>query len=104
LALLRSLLHAKVPFLRFTAVDVCNNIRCKAVPLKELLDKIIQPQSSSSSSEDLTCASPLDSLVSIATVCFAGLPSFGDITLDGTARHGTGWDGMLGEWSYYNLI
>ena len=73
--------------------------------MKELLDKILQQSSSSSSSsEELTCASPLDSLVSIATVCFAGLPSFGDVTLDGTGWDARGVVVLQPDWSTMRIL
>ena len=60
-ALLHTMQFAGVKFLRYMAVDSCNSIRCKAVPLHHLLK-----------------TKRLDNQVSIAQVCFAGLPTFGD--------------------------
>jgi glutamine synthetase len=64
-ALIRSLQHGGVKFLRFLTVDVCNNVRCKAVPIDYLLrnDAVV---------------TSLNCLVSVATVCYAGLPFYGD--------------------------
>lgn len=62
-ALLRSLKFSGVKFLRFMVVDACNNIRSKAVPLEQ-------------------CR--VDTVVTFAKVCFAGLPFFADIVLPQT--------------------
>ena len=64
-ALIRSLQHGGVKFLRYLTVDVCNNLRCKAIPIDYLLrnDGII---------------ASLNCLVSVATVCYAGLPFYAD--------------------------
>lgn len=62
IALVRSLRFAGVKFLRYAALDICNNTRCKAVPL----DLIFRAGSS------------LNKRVSVAKVCYGGLPSFAD--------------------------
>lgn len=66
-ALLRSLKFGGVKFLRYVTVDACGNIRAKARPLDSLLK--------AASSSPPNC---LDNQVSIATVCVAGLPFYGD--------------------------
>eukprot|EP00977_Amphora_coffeiformis_P003152 scaffold586_cov155-Amphora_coffeaeformis.AAC.13 len=60
-AILRSLRHAGVKFLRFQALDAGNAVRVKAVPLA-FIEKSYD----------------LDSQVAMAEVVFGGLPSFGD--------------------------
>jgi len=60
-AILRSLRHAGVKFLRFQSLDAGNAVRVKAVPL-EFIER--------------SCG--LDSQVAMAEVVFGGLPSFGD--------------------------
>lgn len=67
-ALLRALKAAGVEFLRYTTLDTGNSIRCKSVPL---------------SSFDKNCSS-LDNKVSIAEVCFAGLPRYADTVVSST--------------------
>jgi hypothetical protein len=57
-ALLRALRFAGVEFVRYISVDSSNNIRSKAAPLKRLLKN-----------------NKLDYQVSIAEVCFGGLPA-----------------------------
>jgi ureidoacrylate peracid hydrolase len=66
-ALLHTMKFAGVQFLRYMAVDACNSIRCKAVPLHHLLK-----------------TKRLDNQISIAQVCFAGLPTFGDYMSEST--------------------
>ena len=70
-ALLRSLQHGGVKFLRYIAVDVCNNIRCKAIPIDHLLRN---------RGEAVT----LDCQVSVAEVCCGGLPFYADYIIGGT--------------------
>ena len=67
MALLHTMQFAGVKFLRYLAVDACNSIRCKAVPLQQLIQK-----------------KRLDHQVSIAQVCFAGLPTYGDYMMEST--------------------
>lgn len=69
-ALLRSLRHAGVKFLRFQAVDPLNTVRMKAVPLDYLL------RHSNDGNDD---SSLLDHQVAMAQVVFGGLPTFGDV-------------------------
>ena len=79
-ALLRSLDFQGVQFLRFMTIDACNNIRCKVRPVPYLLKQ-------QNSSPD---TSILDTSVSVATVCYAGLPYYADYMIPGTgmnARH-----------------
>lgn len=64
-ALLHSLRAAGVKFIRFTAVDAHNTIRCKAVPIDFLIQKRV--------------SHPMASPTSIAEVCFAGLPTTMDV-------------------------
>ena len=61
-ALIRSLRGAGVKFIRFAIVDAYNTIRCKQVPLHHISCPITHP-------------------VSIAEVCFAGLPSHQDVPI-----------------------
>lgn len=70
-ALLRSLKFSGVQFLRYCTVDACNNLRVKAKPVQHLL------RSSSP-------AVSLKDQVSIAEVCYAGLPSYADAMVAGT--------------------
>ena len=66
-ALLHTLQFAGVKFLRYLAVDAYNSIRCKAVPLHHLVK-----------------TNRLNHQVSIAQVCFAGLPTYGDYMSEST--------------------
>ena len=68
-AILRSLRAAGVKFIRFTTVDAYNTIRCKTVPLAQLI----------SQGRTNPASSPLSNPVSIAEICFAGLPSSADV-------------------------
>lgn len=61
-ALLRSLHFSGVQFLRYFTVDVCNNVRCKVKPVGHLLQN----------------QKGLEGEVSIASVCYAGLPYYAD--------------------------
>ena len=70
-ALLRSLRHAGVKFLRFQAVDPFHTVRMKAVPLDYLLLH--------SNDDDNDDSSLLDHQVAMAQVVFGGLPTFGDV-------------------------
>ena len=74
LALLYSLQAASVEFIRYLMVDVCNTVRCKAVPLNHLLKN----------------GSSLNYQVSVATVVMAGLPSFADSVLEETGLDASG--------------
>lgn len=74
-ALIRSMQFSGVQFLRYTTVDACNNIRSKAKPVQQLIR---------------SNATSLNDQVSIAAVCFAGLPHFADYMIEGTgmdAKH-----------------
>lgn len=74
-AILQSLRAAGVKFLRFSIVDAFNTIRCKTVPLESIrLPGRTQRYSSASS-----LCSPLDNRVSVAEICFAGLPTYADV-------------------------
>ena len=73
-ALLRSLHFSGVKFLRYFTVDACNNVRCKAKPVDHLL---LQNGTSAS-------AVTLEEQVSIAEVCYAGLPYYADYMVEGT--------------------
>jgi glutamine synthetase len=66
-ALLRSLEFQGVQFLRFVTVDACNNIRCKVRPIAHLLKQ-----------------KTLENQVSVAAVCYAGLPYYADLMIAGT--------------------
>jgi len=69
-ALLRSLHFSGVRFLRYCTVDACNNVRCKVKPVDHLLLQ-----------QGVTT---LDDQVSIAEVCYAGLPYHADAMVEGT--------------------
>lgn len=73
-ALLRSLRAAGVKFLRYTAVDQCNTLRLKVMPL-DVLQK--------------TCV--LENQVVIAQVVFGGLPSFADYAQEASGLDPTGF-------------
>lgn len=75
-AILRSLRAAGVKFLRYAIVDAYNTIRCKTVPLPRAFDLLPGRACVNSS---VTWNGPLDNPVSIAEVCFAGLPSHVDV-------------------------
>jgi glutamine synthetase len=68
-AIIRSLRAAGVKFIRFATVDAYNTIRCKTVPLAHL----------SSQRRTTQTSHPLNNPVSIAEICFAGLPSSADV-------------------------
>lgn len=70
-ALLRSLRSQGIQFLRYVTVDPYNTIRAKAVPIHHLLKQNKQDVS-------------LHRQCSIAAVCHGGLPSYADLTLEGT--------------------
>jgi glutamine synthetase len=78
-ALLRTLQLTGVKFLRYMTVDVCNSIRCKAVPLDHLL--LQYPPRREIGTEQQYHHPVHSAAVSIAQVCMAGLPSFGDLVL-----------------------
>jgi len=65
-ALLTALRFSNVRHVRFGFVDVGNAIRCKAIPLHRL-----NPNN-------------LNSIVNIATIVSAGLPSYGDLMIEGS--------------------
>lgn len=73
---LRTLQYAGVKFLRYLAVDACNSIRCKSIPIDHLLRN--------------GDSATLDHSVSIAEVCFAGLSTLGDfmieVSVDGLSK------------------
>ena len=75
-AILRSLRAASVKFLRFAIVDAYNTIRCKTVPLPHAFDLL--PGRTRGNSV-VSRNGPLDNPVSIAEVCFAGLPTHADV-------------------------
>mmetsp|Transcript_26765 Transcript_26765/g.63822 ORF Transcript_26765/g.63822 Transcript_26765/m.63822 type:complete len:514 (+) Transcript_26765:236-1777(+) len=68
-ALLRSLQFGGTKFIRYLTVDPYNNIRSKAVPIDTLLKRNV---------------SSLDQQVSVAEVCYGGLPSYADVMQEGT--------------------
>lgn len=70
-ALLRSLKSAGVQFLRYVTLDPYNNIRAKAVPLKRLI-------------KSTSAKNQLENQVSVAEVCYGGLPSHADVLVPGT--------------------
>lgn len=76
--LLRTLQYANIEFLRFACVDVVNSIRAKVVPIQRLIP--LQGNSISLSPS----TNILDNQVSIAKVCIAGLPSYGDVMIPET--------------------
>lgn len=79
-ALLRSLQAAGVKFIRCTIVDAFNTIRCKVVPLQHT--KAMLPSRTQRIAQDSNA--PLENPVSIAEICFAGLPSHADVPVQGT--------------------
>lgn len=84
-AILRSLRTAGVKFIRYTVVDAFNTIRCKSVPL----DSIRLPSRNHRNSAP-SSSLPFSNPVSIAEICFAGLPSHADVPVSGsglTARN-----------------
>lgn len=81
-ALLRSLHFSGVKFLRFFTVDVCNNVRCKVKPVDHLLLK-----KNNQNNNNMAVASSLDYQVSVAEVCYAGLPYYSDHIIDGTGMN-----------------
>jgi glutamine synthetase len=68
-ALLRSLHFSGVKFLRFVSLDTSGNVRAKVRPI----DSLLSQQSPSLSDQ-----------VSIAAICFAGLPYYADVMIPGT--------------------
>lgn len=75
-ALLRSLKGGGVKFLRYTAVDSAGNVRAKIKPV----DYLLKAQKRNRNRE----SSIMNQQVSIAAICFAGLPSYGDVMVEGT--------------------
>jgi len=75
-AILRSLRAAGVKFLRYAIVDSYNTIRCKTVPISHLMAKLPGRTQRNST---VTPNRPLDNATYQAEICFAGLPSFGDV-------------------------
>jgi len=70
-ALLRTLRSAGVQFIRYLSVDPYNNSRSKAVPLKRLI-------------KTNSMKNRFENQVSIAEVCFGGLPTHADVIISGT--------------------
>eukprot|EP00957_Ditylum_brightwellii_P107002 8164399-Ditylum_brightwellii.AAC.1 len=79
-ALLNAIRFAGVKFLRFAAVDAMNAIRCKAVPL----DRILGGHGHHDHKEDGDNKYGLNSFVTVAEVCIAGLPSYADCMIPDT--------------------
>jgi glutamine synthetase len=75
-AILRSLRAAGIKFLRYTVVDAFNTIRCKSVPLPHALSLL--PNRTLRNSND-SSRDPLENPVSVAEICFAGLPPHADV-------------------------
>ncbi|KAL7529814.1 hypothetical protein ACHAXR_003171, partial [Thalassiosira sp. AJA248-18] len=75
-AILRSLRAAGVKFLRYAVVDAFNTIRCKMVPLNHAIASL---PSRTQRNHAVSLSSPLDNPVSIAEICFAGLPAHADV-------------------------
>lgn len=69
-ALLRSLQFSKVKFLRYFTIDLYNNVRCKVKPVDQLLR--------------LQSKRTLNHQLSIAEVCYGGLPYSADVMVPGT--------------------
>ena len=84
IALLKSLKYnGGIKFLRYLTIDVCNNIRCKVIPIDHLLQKAsecIDDEEDSDSSNNFS----LNYQVSIATICYGGLPYYADSMITGT--------------------
>ena len=76
-AILRSLRAAGVQFIRYAIVDAYNTIRCKTVPLDRAIAQL--PSRTQKYSTGTSNDGPLDAPVSIAEVCFAGLPTHADV-------------------------
>jgi glutamine synthetase/nicotinamidase-related amidase len=74
-AIVRSLRAAGVKFIRYAIVDAYNTVRCKAVPLPRASDRLLSDRVGGRDSY----SGPLDDPVSIAEVCFAGLPRHADV-------------------------
>lgn len=72
-ALVRSLKYSGVKFIRYATVDAYNTVRAKATPIARI-----------SKSNDKS----FDNVLSIAEVCFAGLPSYADAMVPGTNLDG----------------
>ena len=68
-ALLRSLQFSGVKFVRYFTVDLYNNVRCKVKPVDQLL---------------LQSNISLEHQVSVAEVCYGGLPYSADAMTPGT--------------------
>jgi len=79
-AILRSLRAAGVKFLRFAIVDAYNTIRCKTVPLPRAFEQSTDRTLGRNSSR-YGGGGPLDNPISIAEVCFAGLPTHADVPI-----------------------
>lgn len=75
-AILRSLRAAGVKFLRYTIVDASNTIRCKTVPLAHTMALL---PSRTQRNFKVSSNAPLDNPVSIAEICFAGMPTYTDV-------------------------
>lgn len=75
-AIMRCLRAAGVKFMRYTIVDAFNTIRCKSVPLPHAM--VLLPRRTEKISS-VSPSPPLDDRVSIAEICFAGLPSYADV-------------------------
>ena len=76
-AIVRSLRAANVQFIRYAIVDAYNTIRCKSVPLDRAFAQL--PSRTHKYSTGASNDGPLDVPVSIAEVCFAGLPTHADV-------------------------
>ena len=77
IALLRVLDHARVKFLRFYALDLGGNIRCKVVPVDYLWKKQKGCRGRDRNSEPLILQG-----VAFVKVSIGGMPSYGDVMLE----------------------
>lgn len=75
-SLLRTLQLFGVKFIRVSSVDLCNSVRCKAIPIKYILSKP-NPEKE------------FPKLVSLAEVVMGGLPSYADALVPGSGLDGS---------------
>jgi len=80
-AMLRMLAFSKVEFVRYVALDVTNNPRCKVVPVRHLQQR--QQQLLRRPGDE---RAGIDYQVSIATVCFAGLMVHADYPVEASGK------------------
>ena len=85
IALLKSLKYnGNIKFLRYLTIDICNNIRCKVIPIDHLLRKASNTTTDDDEDNDEPTIFSLNCQVSIATICYGGLPYYADSMVQGT--------------------